>query len=167
MAKFTIEVAGEMLIGKGPRDKAWHATHLVPVKDLPVHIVQELLIYGIKQKLADAASQSTNENEALAAMQKACDALLRGEWRVKGAATASDPETVALVRLVAKAIDKESKKAWNALSGGEQIAKANEYREAFASDIPAELELMAKEAEERAQAAIRKAELAKRVSIKL
>jgi hypothetical protein len=167
MAKFTIEVADELIIGKGPRDKSWRATHLVPVKNLPVHIVNELFGYGLKQKLADAASQATNESEALAAMQKACDAMLKGEWSSRGAGISADPETIALVRLVAKAIAKEDKKAWNELSGSEQIAKANEYRDAFASDIPGELALMESEAKRKAEAILRQAELAKRVSIKL
>jgi hypothetical protein len=167
MAKFTIEVADEMLVGKGPRDKSWRATHLVPVKDLPVHIVEKLLSYGILQKLADAASQSQNENEALAAMQKASDAMLRGEWSSRGSAIASDPETVALVRLVARALNKDQKKAWNELSSADQIAKANEYREAFAGEIPAEIERMEADAKRKADEAKRNAELAKKVSIKL
>lgn len=168
MAKFTIEIADEILVAKGPRDKSWRATHLVPVKDLPVHIVEKLVVYGIVQKHADSASQSTNEAEALAAMQKACDAMLKGEWSSRGSAITSDPETVALVRLVAAAIsDKAQKKAWNELSSADQIAKANEYREAFESEIPAELARMEAEVERKAQEAKRKAELAKKISIKL
>ena len=80
MTKHTIELDGAFVVSKGPRNGDWRAEASIDLAAIPAGLVRELLLHGLKQKVADAASGATTEAEALGAMGKAIDAILAGEW---------------------------------------------------------------------------------------
>lgn len=120
MTKHTIELDGEFAVTKGPRDKAWLAECTIALGDVPATIVRDLLLHGLKQKIADAASGAQNADEAFAAMQKACDAILAGEWSARGTGAGVDERTKVarqIVRNVLKAKWGAKSKEWAAFTG--------------------------------------------------
>ena len=80
MTKHTIELDGAFVVTKGPRNGDWRAEASIDLAAIPAGLVRELLLHGLKQKVADAASGAATEAEALGAMGKAIDAVLAGEW---------------------------------------------------------------------------------------
>ena len=106
MTKHTIELAGNFIVTKGPRGGDWRAEAVIDLAAIPANLVLDLALHGLKQKVADAASGAQTEAEALAAMQKAADAILAGEWSARGAGGGVDERTKVarqIVRQVLKA----------------------------------------------------------------
>ena len=122
----------------------------VKLDELPHHIIRELVMHGVKQKVADAASGSLAtvwrevkgkdapapsrqqreefaerhaaaiEQETLASMQKAADALLRGDWTIRqagGTVTRSVPEEALALQLAQAALADRFAKAVVAKGG--------------------------------------------------
>lgn len=102
MQKFSIEMPDTHTATKGPRDKSWEAVSVtVDVAKLSPEIIARLAVHGLQQKLADAASQSKTADEAVAAMNKAADALLAGDWASRVAGSGVD-EFTRMARLVVR-----------------------------------------------------------------
>ena len=57
MTDHTISLAGDFTVNKGPRDKTWVATAVIDRAKLSADIVAQLIDHGLKQLIADAASQ--------------------------------------------------------------------------------------------------------------
>jgi hypothetical protein len=95
----TINLPASQTVYKGPRDKSWAASVTIDVTKLSADIVAHLAMHGLKQKLADAASQYKTLDEAQAAMDKAADALLAGQWthRTSGGAGLTERDKVARI----------------------------------------------------------------------
>ena len=155
MTKHTVEITIAQTDSKGPRNGDWRANVLVDWTKVPADLWADLLMHGLKQKVADAASGATNESEALASMQKALDAIYAGEWTSRGAGTGDGTRTLALVRLFKAAMPKDKLKAYNALSTDDQVkhATANVTDEtaiaAEVAKIEAERDARRKDAEAR------------------
>lgn len=113
MTKHTIELAGDFTVTKGPRDKAWLAECKVALADVPASIVHDLLLHGLKQKIADAASGAQTEAEASAAMAKAVDAIMAGEWSARGTGGAGVDERTRVARQIVRQVFKAK---WGAKS---------------------------------------------------
>ena len=84
MTKYTIELTGAFAIAKGSREKTWQSVVTCDLAALPESIILDLIRHGLKQKVADAASGAKTEAEATGPMQKALDAILKGEWSSRG-----------------------------------------------------------------------------------
>ena len=78
--KHTIELEGAFVVTKGPRNGDWRAEASIDLAAIPAGLVRELLLHGLKQKVADAAAGATGADTAMGLMQKAIDAVLAGEW---------------------------------------------------------------------------------------
>lgn len=109
----------------------------VALQDIPPHIIRELVMHGLKQKVGDAASGAfaniwrevkgadapapsatqrkdfgerhgeAIETETRALMQKAADALLRGDWHIRqpaGSIVRSTPEETLALQLAQAAL---------------------------------------------------------------
>lgn len=157
-------------VTKGPRDKAWNAAVTVDLSKLSDDIVARLAVHGLHQKIADAASGATNADEAVAAMQKAADAVLAGEWTSRVAGAGVDERT-SVARSIVKAAFKakvggksEAFATFTGLSDEDQAAKLDEWlagaNGAFDEAIDAKLE-------ERRADRERKAGLAKAVTFNM
>jgi hypothetical protein len=164
MTKHNIEFAGTMSYTRGTKDKAWEATATIDRAKLPTEIVAELAEHGLRQKIADAASQAKNADEASAMMQKCIDALLAGEWAVRGTSDGASFETI-VGRSVMRNAFKEKvgakSAAWaefTGLSDADQVAKLDAWLagpngEALADAIAAEIEIRKARAANKAKAA--------------
>ncbi len=124
MTKHTFDLDGNFTVSKGPRNGEWRAEQAIDLAAIPASIVLDLALHGLKQKVADAASGATTEQEALGAMGKAVDAILAGEWSSRGTGTGDGTRTLALVRLFKAAMPKDKLKAYNALSADDQVKHA-------------------------------------------
>ena len=127
MTDHTISLAGDFTVNKGPRDKSWLATATVDLAALPTAIVAQLVEHGLKQLIADAASQSANEADATAMMAKKVDALLAGEWTARrGDGSGASEETLvarSIIRGKLKASLGSKSPAWAAFTGLEPSAQ--------------------------------------------
>ena len=84
MTKHTIELDGAFVVTKGPRNGDWRAEVVIDLAAIPASIARDLLLHGLKQKVADAASGAQDADSASALMQKAADAVLAGDWSSRG-----------------------------------------------------------------------------------
>jgi hypothetical protein len=118
---------------------------VVAVKDISVELLARCALHGLTQKVADAASgaakDAKDEEEVKvnteAAMNKAVDALVKGEWgKVRGASGVDEFTTVA--RQVARAAIKAkfgSKSAqWATFTGLDDAAQSAKCDEVFAAN---------------------------------
>lgn len=127
--KHTIELDGAFVVTKGPRNGDWRAEASIDLSKVPAGLVRELLLHGLKQKVADAASGATTEAEALGAMNKAIDAVLAGEWSSRAASGGVDERTKVariIVRDMLKMKLGATSPAWKefaALALADQVAK--------------------------------------------
>lgn len=157
-------------VTKGPRDKSWLAEVTCNVTALSADIVARLAMHGLHQKIADAASGAETLDEASAAMQKALDGLLAGEWTQRTGGGGVDERTAvtrSVVRGAVKAKFGAKSAEWASFTGlddAAQNAKLDEWAaanaDAFAPAIEAELA-------ERAAKRARKADLVKGVAFTL
>lgn len=153
--KTEIELTGLYNVTKGPRDKSWHVSVAVDLEKVPVAMWPDLIRHGLKQKIADAASQSKTEDEAKGAMFKALDAIYAGEWSTRGAGEGlSDTRSVAIYRLYIALMDKETKKRFNKAfdSQSAKVRKALESEKEF-TDAAIAAEIAVIETERAAAAA--------------
>lgn len=129
MTKHTITLDGNFVVTKGLRGGAWKAEESVDLAAIPAAIVTDLLLHGLKQKIADAASGAQTADEAGAAMAKAAKAILAGEWSSRVAGAGVDERTrvqrmIARIALKAKVGAKSAEwAAFTGLSDAEQAAK--------------------------------------------
>lgn len=128
-----IELPATYAVAKGDRAKTFSVEVTCDVGKLSPEIIAELAMHGLHQKIADAASQAKNADEAEAAMQKAVDALLAGEWTRRGSG-GGVTEEVAVARSVTRAMVKAKFGAKSAewatftgLSDADQNAKLDEW----------------------------------------
>ncbi len=131
MTKYTIELSSTLIITSRGQECA------VDMGALPQEIVERLIMHGLTQKIADAASgaakDSANEDETkantLAMMNKAADALIAGEWgKTRGASGVDEFTTVArqIMRQSVKAKFGAKSTEWATFTGladDEQAAK--------------------------------------------
>jgi hypothetical protein len=154
-----IELPTSHTVTKGPRDKSWMASATVDVASLTPDIVAKLAVHGLQQKIADAAAGATNEAEATAAMQKAIDALVKGEWTSRTAGEGVS-ETVLVARMITRSVVKAKYGAkspeWAAFTGLEPSAQNAKLDEIFAANaeklqsaVDAKIAERAKQREER------------------
>jgi hypothetical protein len=137
-------------VTKGPRDKSWNASVTVDVTALSADIVARLVIHGLHQKIADAAAGATDEAEAVAAMQKAIDAVIAGDWTSRVAGAGVDEETRvrrSVTMAAAKAKFGAKSPEWATFTGlpdDEQAAKLDAWFAAaesiLAPEVAAEME---------------------------
>lgn len=133
MTKHTITLEGMATFTKGPRDKAWQAAVTMDLGELSSDIVARLAMHGLQQKIADAASGAQTLDEATAAMQKAADAVLAGEWSSRVAGGGVDEETTvarSIVKAAVKAKFGAKSPQWatfTGLSDADQVAKLDEW----------------------------------------
>lgn len=156
---FKIELPKSHVVTKGPRDKSWVASVTVSTEAFTPDIVAKLAMHGLQQKIADAASGATNHDEALAAMQKAADAIVKGEWSSRGVGTGADERTLvarSIVRAAMKAKLGGASPEWAAFTGldpAAQLAKLDAIAAAneaiFADAIDAKMAERAAEREQR------------------
>lgn len=153
MTKLTIEIVDTHEVTKGARGEDWLARVSVDTAKLPADIVAKLAIHGLHQKIADAASGSKTEAEAQAAMEKALDALLEGNWTSRSAGEGVS-ELVRVQRSIMRKALKEAlgakSEAWAKFTGltdAEQNAKLDENyarnEKALAPAVEREMELRA------------------------
>jgi len=133
-------------------------TVVVELAKLSPEIVHELVLHGLTQKIADAASgakkiaeetKESVEKVTMALMQKALDGLYAGEWMRKREGGAADERTLiarSIARRIAKAKFGAKSPEWAKFTGLEpaaQIAKLDEWvaklGDAIAKDIDAEI----------------------------
>lgn len=132
MTKVSIELAGDFAVSKGSRADGWNVTAKLDLAKLPTELALPLLLHGLKQKIADAASGAKTEAEAQASMDKAITALLAGEWSSRGASEGVDEATKVarqITREVLKAKVGAKSEAWATFTGlgdAEQNAKLDE-----------------------------------------
>jgi hypothetical protein len=165
-----IELPSSHVVTKGPRDKSWSASVTADVSALSPEIVARLAIHGLHQKIADAAAGATNEAEAVAAMQKAVDAVVAGEWTSRVAGAGVDEETK-VARSVTMAVAKTSMGAkspeWAEFTGLSDEAQAEKLDAWFQEHIEVLGPAAATELADRRAKAARKAEVSKAVKISL
>lgn len=170
MVKVTIEVPGEWLVSKGPRDKAWEASAVCDVSKLSPEIVGKLAMHGLQQKIADAAAGAKTADEADAAMNKAIDSLVAGAWSSRGTGEGIDEETRvsrSVVRSAVKAKFGSKSPEWakfTGLSDADQNAKLDEW---FAANADAFKPAVEQELERRKAAAKAKGKLASSLAISI
>jgi len=131
--KVTIEIADEITVGKGPRDKSWRAETTVKVGELSSDILARLLTYGIVQKTADSASTATTQAEAQSMIDAARDGFIAGTWSQRGSGGSGVDLATRLGRSIVRAEAKRSMGtksadwiAFTALSDADQLAKLDE-----------------------------------------
>jgi hypothetical protein len=137
-------------VTKGPRDKSWSASVTVDVSKLSDDIVARLAVHGLHQKIADAAAGATNADEAVAAMQKAADAVIAGDWTSRVAGAGVDERTRvqrSVTMAAAKAKFGAKSPEWATFTGlgdDEQAEKLDAWFTAFetvlAPEVDAEME---------------------------
>lgn len=167
MTKFTFDLEGLFAVTKGPRGGAWEASYAIDLAAIPADIVPLLVRHGLKQKLADAASGATTEAEAFAAMAKAGDAILAGDWAVRtpGAGAVSD-EQAALVNLIGAALSADKRKEYNGKPLVEKLAIAEKNVGKFtAEQVAAEVAKIVRKRDERALEKAANAQLAAAITI--
>ena len=160
MTKHTIELEGAFTVSKGPRNGDWRAEASIDLAAIPAGLVRELLLHGLKQKVADAASGATTEAEALGAMGKAIDAILAGDWSSRAVGGGVD-ERKRVERQIARAALKAKLggtsagwKEFTGLSDADQAAKLDAiYAKNAAKLLPAVDSKLALLAQERADKA--------------
>lgn len=155
-----IDLPESHVVTKGPRDKSWIASVTVDVTKLSPEIVAKLAVHGLQQKIADAASAAKTQDEALADMQKAVDAVLKGEWSSRGAGGGVDERTSvarSIMRSAAKARFGAKSAEWATFTGlddAAQAAKLDEWfaanADALAGEVDAEMAARAKRREAKA-----------------
>ena len=129
MTKHTFTLEGDFAVSKGSRAEGWNETATVDLAALATPIVQALVLHGLRQKIADAASGAKTPAEASASMAKAVDALLAGEWSSRQAGGGVDEATKVarqVTREVFKAKVGAASPAWKDFTGladGEQADK--------------------------------------------
>lgn len=150
--KVTIELAGEIAVSS--RERSVH----IDTARLSPEIIAKLVVHGLTQKVADAASgakkiaEETNadvHDVTVNLMSKAVDALVAGEWSTRVAGEGVSLETrVArqITRTMAKAKMGSKSAAWatfTGLSDDEQNAKLDAWfaanEAALKSEVDAEL----------------------------
>ena len=161
---------GTYTVTKGPRDKAWLASCTVDLAPLTSNIIERLALHGLHQKVADAASGATTEDEANAAMAKAADTILRGDWTSRVAGEGVDEETTvarAIIRTALKTSWGAKSPKWVAFTGladGEQGEKLDTVR----ADNPGLFDdAIAAKLAERKRERETKAKLAKAIAINI
>lgn len=165
-----IELPQSHVVTKGPRDKSWSASVTCDVTALSADIVARLAMHGLHQKIADAAAGATNADEAVAAMQKAVDAVTAGEWTSRVAGAGVDERTRverSVTMAAAKAKFGAKSPEWATFTGladDEQAAKLDAWYEAFAEVLSPEVEA---EMERRAAKRAAKSGLAAKVEFAL
>jgi len=156
MTKHTIDLDGTFVVAKGPRNGDWKAEVAIDLAVIPTSIARDLLLHGLKQKVADAASGAQTEAEAQGAMQKAVDAVLAGEWSSRGEGV-SDRTKVerAVARDVLRAkLDKAEWKAFTEESTMQQNKRLDDiYAKNAAKLSPVVDKRIADAAKERAERA--------------
>jgi hypothetical protein len=152
-----IDLPDAHVVTKGPRDKTWNASVSVDVTALSADIVARLAIHGLHQKVADAAAGATNADEANAAMQKAVDAIVAGDWTSRTAGAGVDERTRverSVTMAAAKAKFGAKSPEWatfGGLSDDAKNEKLDAWYAAFAEVLAPEVEAeMARRAEKRA-----------------
>jgi len=162
MTKLTIEIVDTHEVTKGARGEDWLARVAVDTSKLSADIVAKLAIHGLHQKIADAASGAKTEAEAQAAMEKALDALLEGNWTSRSAGEGVS-ELVRVQRSIMRKALKEAlgakSEAWakfTGLSDAEQNEKldANYAKNEKALSPAVEAEMKLREQRRKAKAAI-------------
>jgi hypothetical protein len=158
-----IDLPESHTVTKGPRDKAWTASVTVDLAKLSPEIVARLAVHGLQQKIADAASGAATADEANAAMNKAVDAILAGEWTSRTAGEGVSEEVAVgrmVVRKAVKAKFGSKSPEWAKFTGlepAEQNAKLDEWlaanAETFAEPIAEALAARAKERADKAKLA--------------
>jgi hypothetical protein len=156
--EYTINLEGLHAVTKGPRDGSWAASFAVDLAKLPADIVARLVVHGLQQKIADAASGAKTKDEAFAAMAKAGDAIMAGQWAVRSASGGVTDEQLALVNLVAGVLGKDKRKEYNDKPMSERLAIADKNAAKFTAE--AITDEVARIVAKREEAAARKAELA-------
>lgn len=165
-----IDLPASHTVSKGPRDRSWSASVTCDVTALSADIVARLAIHGLHQKVADAAAGATNEAEAAAAMQKAVDAIVAGEWTSRTAGDGVDERTrVARSVTMAAAKAKFGAKSpeWATFTGlpdDEKNAKLDAWFAAFTEALTPEVDA---EMERRAAKRAAKSGLAAKVGFTL
>lgn len=135
MTTYPINLEGLHTVAKAPRSGDWAASYAIDLAKLPGDIVARLALHGLTQKIADAASGAKTKDEAFAAMAKAGDALLAGQWAVRAASGGVTDDKVALVNLVAGVLQGDKRKAFNALPFAERLEKAEKNAAKFTADM--------------------------------
>lgn len=150
-------------VTKGPRDKSWLASVTVDETKLSKDIRERLMLHGLHQKIADAASGATNEAEAIAAMQKAADAILAGEWSSRGSGEGVD-EFTRIARQIVRSAMKEALGAkspeWATFTGYDDATQSEKLDANFAANesvfrpaVEARIEQLRKERDAKAKLA--------------
>lgn len=137
MTKYSIELVGEHTVTKGPRDKSWSASASVDLAALSPDIVRALALHGLQQKIADAASGAQTADEAGAAMSKAVNAILAGEWssRVAGSGVGEEQRVQRqIARVALKARLGGASADWKAFTGGTDAAQAERLDTIYAKN---------------------------------
>lgn len=157
MTTHTIDLSGVFVVAKGPRNKAWLASVTIDRAAIPASLLANIFDHGLKQLIADSASQAVTEAEAQAFMGKKVDSLLAGEWtQRRGDGGASEEQLVARgimrKRMRADSQAKDKGKSWKAfteLAAQAQVDKLEvlcaKHEAALAPMIAAELERRAAE----------------------
>lgn len=170
MTKHTIELAGDFAVSKGSRADGWKETATIALAGLSTEMVQELVMHGLRQKIADAASGAKTPDEAKASMGKAIDALLAGEWSSRTAGDGASEETLvarSVMRGLVKAKYGAKSEEWATFTGlepAEQNTKLDAMATKNADAIAAKV---AEEIARRKAARADKAKLAGKVDIEL
>ena len=158
MTKVTMDMTGGFTVSRGKRDD-WTATASIDLDKVPEALWPELAKHGLKQKIADSASQAKTADEATGMMNKAIDAIIAGNWSTRGTGEGlGDVRSIAIHRLYRAALAEADRKRFGKLSTSEQVRHALADAE-FSDDIIAaevatiETERAAKRAAEDARAA--------------
>lgn len=148
-------------VTKGPRDKSWTASVTVDETKLSADIMTKLALHGLHQKIADSAAGAKTEAEAIAAMNKTVDSLMKGEWATRTASEGVDEQTRvtrSIMRRSAKAKFGSKSPQWATFTGLDEAAQNAKLDEWFAANaealqpaVDAEIKRRAAEAKERAK----------------
>lgn len=160
MTKHNITLDGSFAVTKGSRMEDWQAVCAVDLAALPAALITDLLLHGLKQKIADAASGAKTEAEAQGSMDKARDAIMAGEWSSRGSGESLDPftrEARKLVRAAYKAKVGAKSATWAEFTGLDDATQAERLDAMFAKNetamrpaVEAELERLKAERERKA-----------------
>lgn len=165
-----IELPTSHTVTKGPRDKSWNASVAVDVTKLSAEIVAKLAVHGLHQKIADAAAGAQTQDEAEAAMGKAVDALLAGDWSSRTAGEGVDERTRVARSVVFAALKSKfgaKSPEWAEFTGRAQDAQNTRLDEIFAEHEATFAKAVDEEIERRRAKAAAKAGLAKSVDVTL
>lgn len=137
MTKHTITLEGTFTVSKGPRNGDWKSEVAIDLSAIPAGIVADLVLHGLKQKVADAASGAASEVEATAAMQKAVDAIMAGEWssRVAGSGVGEEQRVQRqIARIALKAKLGGQSADWKEFTGLADAAQAERLDSIYAKN---------------------------------